>query len=87
MSKININDAAQVVVDTDIAALNAIKDILDETAAKLADVEATLSPSITLDALRILRELTSSYNYRRTMDIPAILARYETPALGPIDPV
>jgi hypothetical protein len=83
---ININDAAQVVMDAETAALSAIKTILDEADAKLGEVEASLPSTLTLDACRILNEVRSSFAYRRNSDIPTILNRYAAPVVVNYNP-
>jgi hypothetical protein len=79
-----VNDAAKVVIDTEVSALTAISDALTVFDNALVAVQQTLPNGLTLDAARIINELRSQHGYRRVTELPALLGRYaqsDTPSI------
>lgn len=82
---IDINDAAEVVMNVEAAALKALKGLLDQLADDVAEVEKTLPSSLTIDASRVINEIRGNLNYTRNTSLPQALNRYE-PAVMPTMP-
>ncbi len=82
---IDINEAAEVVMNAEAAALKALKGLLDQFADDVAEVEKTLPSSLTIDASRVINEIRGNLNSTRNTSLPQALNRYE-PAVVPIMP-
>ncbi|MES3097276.1 hypothetical protein [Sphingomonas aerolata] len=82
---IDINDAAEVVMNAEAAALKALKAKLDQLADDLAEIEKTLPSSLTIDASRVINEVRGNLTYTRNTSLPQALNRYE-PAVVPVMP-
>ncbi len=82
---IDINEAAEVVMNAEAAALKALKGLLDQLADDLLEIEKTLPSSLTIDASRVISEVRGNLNYTRNTSLPQALSRYE-PAVVPTMP-
>lgn len=82
---IDINEAAEVVMNAEAAALKALKGLLDQLADDLLEIEKTLPSSLTIDASRVISEVRGNLNYTRNTSLPQALNRYE-PAVVPTMP-
>ncbi len=82
---IDINEAAEVVMNAEAAALKALKGLLDKFADDVTEIEKTLPSSLTIDASRVINEVRGNLTYTRNTSLPQALNRYE-PAMVPIMP-
>lgn len=82
---IDINEAAEVVMNAEAAALKALRVKLDQLADDLSEIERTLPSSLTIDASRVISEVRGNLTYTRNTSLPQALSRYE-PAVVPIMP-
>jgi len=85
VTTIDINEAAEVVMNVEAAALKAVKALLDKLADDVAEVEKTLPSSLTIDASRVINEIRGNLTYTRNTSLPQALSRYE-PAFVPTMP-
>ena len=82
---IDINEAAEVVMNAEAAALKALKGLLDKFADDVTEIEKTLPSSLTIDASRVINEIRGNLTYTRNTSLPQALSRYE-PAVVPTMP-
>lgn len=84
---IDINEAAQIVMDAEITALNSTKALLDKFITDLADIEATLPATLSISASGIINEVRNNLSYVRSTSLPQAIYRYEpdtVPAMAPM---
>lgn len=84
---IDINEAAEVVMNAEATALKALKVKLDQLADDLAEIEKTLPSSLTIDASRVINEVRGNLTYTRTSSLPQALSRYEPAAVPVMKPL
>jgi len=82
---IDINEAAEVVMNAEAAALKALKYLLDQFADNVTELKKTLPSSLKIDASRVINEVLGNLTYTRNTSLPQALNRYE-PAVVPIMP-
>jgi len=82
---IDINEAAEVVMNAEASALKALKGLLDKFADDVTAIEKTLPSSLTIDASRVINEVRGNLTYTRNTSLPQALNRYE-PAVVPTMP-
>lgn len=80
MTKPNINEAAEVVMTAEKNALINLLTALETLEASLAEIDATLPQSFSMDARRMVGEIRSTMAYRRSSEIPQLLNKYEAPS-------
>lgn len=84
-TKNNVNDAASIVLASELKALVALAKALNVFDVSLAAIQDVLPSNLTLDAARIINEMRSQHSYRQSTELPALLSRY-TSAVTPVEP-
>ena len=82
---IDINEAAEVVMNAEAAALKGTKVALEAFLETLSEIEKTLPSSLPIDASRVINEVRGNLSYTRSTTLPQALNRYE-PAVVPTMP-
>jgi hypothetical protein len=76
-TKININDAAEVVRTGFYDALVEVRDLTDAYVTSMEAVKAKLPVALPMEAARIIEEILGGLSYKRSAEIPGLVARYE----------
>ena len=82
----NINDAAEIVMEAEEAALKSILTLVNACVDGLAEVKETLPTSLALDASRIIGEVLNNLSYVRTSSLPMAIRKYDPAAVPTMTP-
>jgi hypothetical protein len=84
MTKPNINEAAEVVMNAEKTALSNLVTAIDTFEASLIEIDSTLPQSFSMDARRMITDIRSTLSYKRTSELPSLIARYEPATQQPL---
>lgn len=77
-TKKTINDAAEVVMNSERDGLVKIRDLSATYVAGLEAVKADLPSALPMDAARIINEILGNISYKVGSELPGIIARYDS---------